>query len=63
MFTPSFTPRGKHSLMFRKMEFANRGSTSLGDKVLPLRVKFTPEGESSGQGARLKTGLKSALQV
>jgi hypothetical protein len=47
MFTPSFTPRGEHSLLFRRMEgrtenFTPRGHNSpLGDKFAP-RVKFYP---------------------
>jgi hypothetical protein len=44
MFTPSFTPRGEHSLLFRRMEeqtednFTSRGQNS------PLGTKFTPGG-------------------
>jgi hypothetical protein len=41
MFTPSFTPRGEHSLLFRRMEgwtynFAPKGQNS------PLGYNFTP---------------------
>jgi hypothetical protein len=62
MFTLSFTPRGGHSLLFRRMEgqtenFHNQGITSLlGDKVhpwgatSPLEVKVPPR-------VKLKMGL------
>jgi hypothetical protein len=57
MFTPLFTPRGEHSLLFRRMEgrtenFTPSGITSpLGDKFHPLGTtsplgsKFAPKGE------------------
>jgi hypothetical protein len=50
-FTPSFSPRGEHSLMFRRMEgqtefhppgdnFTPRGQNSLLGPTLPLEVKL-----------------------
>jgi hypothetical protein len=57
MFTPLFTPRGEHSLLFRRMEertenFTPRGQNSpLGDKIhpwgttSPLGAKFSPRVE------------------
>jgi hypothetical protein len=56
MFTPSFTPRGEHSLLFRRMEgqtenftpgeiFAPRGQNlPLGDNFAP-GVKVCPRGK------------------
>jgi hypothetical protein len=57
MFTPSFTPRGKHSLQFRRMEgqtenfipgdnCTSRGQSSLlGDNYAPGGVNFDPRVE------------------
>jgi hypothetical protein len=53
MFTPSFTPRGKHSLLLRRIENVNpQGINSPpGDKIhpwgttSPLGSKFAPRGE------------------
>jgi hypothetical protein len=54
MFTPSFTPRGEHSLLFRKME----GRT---EDLHPRGTKFTPGGQlrqSLPIRAKLRVGLR-----
>jgi hypothetical protein len=56
MFIPSFTPRGEHSLLFRRIE-GEKKSSLLGDKIhtwgttSPLVSKFAPRG-------KLRMGLK-----
>jgi hypothetical protein len=49
MFTPSFTPRGEHSLLKNggaNREFHPQGIASLpGDKIHPWGSKFAPRGE------------------
>jgi hypothetical protein len=50
MFTPSFTPRGEHSLLFRRME----GQT----ESHPQRTKFTPGGQIRPWGQSLAPGVK-----
>jgi hypothetical protein len=51
-FTPSFTPRGEHSLLFRRMEgqtgdnFTPRGQSHPGGTTSPLGVKVCPLGWS-----------------
>jgi hypothetical protein len=42
MFTPLFTPRGEHSLLFRRMEGRTENFTPRG-KLHPQGTKFTPE--------------------
>jgi hypothetical protein len=50
MFTPSFTRRGEHSLLFRRMEgqtenFSPREYFHPWGAKSPLGVKFAPRGE------------------
>jgi hypothetical protein len=44
MFTPSFTPMGEHSLLFRKMEGQTENFTPRG-QISTLGSKFAPRGE------------------
>jgi hypothetical protein len=53
MFTPSFTPRGKHYLLFRRME----GQT----EFHPQGTKFTPGGQLRPWGLSLAQGVKLRL--
>jgi hypothetical protein len=55
MFTPSFIPRGEHSLLFRRMEGQTENFTC-GDKIHPWGTKFTPEGENSPLGDNFARG-------
>jgi hypothetical protein len=68
MFTPLFTPRGEHSLQFRRMEgrtenftpggnFTHRGQNS------PLRDNFAPRGQSLSSGVKYIMGLRSQSYV
>jgi hypothetical protein len=50
MFTPSFTPRGVHSLQFRRMEGRTENFTP-GDK-------FSTGGQSLPIGVKLRLGLR-----
>jgi hypothetical protein len=50
LFIPSFTPRGEHSLMFRRTKGQTEG-------LLPWGDNFTPIGQSSPLGVKLKTSL------
>jgi hypothetical protein len=52
MFTPSFTPRGEHTLLFRRMEeqtenFIPRGLPH------PQETKFTPREQNSSLGSKI----------
>jgi hypothetical protein len=57
-----FTPRGKHSLLFRRMEGQTENFTP-GDNFNPrglnshLGDNFAPEGQSLPLGAKLRMGL------
>jgi hypothetical protein len=42
MFTPSFTPMGEHSLLFRRMEGRIENFTTHGDKFNPRGQNLTP---------------------
>jgi hypothetical protein len=63
MFTPSFTPRGEHSLLFRRMEgrsenFTPQGITfPLGGQKSLLWDNFAPGGQSLPLGTKLRLGL------
>jgi hypothetical protein len=63
MFTPSFTPMGEHSLLFRRMEGRIENFTTLGDKFNPrgqnstLGDNFAPGGQSLPLRAKLRMGL------
>jgi hypothetical protein len=46
MLTPSFTPRGEHSLLFRRIEVANREQITS-----PARNKIHPWGTTSPLGS------------
>jgi hypothetical protein len=52
MFTPSFTPRGEHSLLFRRMGGQTENFTP-GDN-------FTPRGQNSPWGTNSPLGSKFA---
>jgi hypothetical protein len=57
MFTPSFTPRGKHSLLFKRMKgrteninprgklYSQGTKFTPGGQLRPWRSKFSPRGE------------------
>jgi hypothetical protein len=62
MFTPSFTPRDKHALLFRRMEgqtenFTPRRQTS------SLRAKFTPRGEVKNGPQESKLGRETPCRI
>jgi hypothetical protein len=50
MFTPSFTPRGEHSLLFRRMEDRSENFIPGDD--------FTPRRQNSSLGDNFASGIK-----
>jgi hypothetical protein len=70
MFTPSFTPRGEHSLLLRRMEgqtenFTPRGYFHPWGAKSPLGVKFAPMGEvkNGPQHRKIFTNSNSYLRM
>jgi hypothetical protein len=55
MFTPLFTPRGEHSLLFRRMEGRTENFTPR-EQNSPLGDNFAPGGQSLPLGAELRMG-------
>jgi hypothetical protein len=53
MFTPSFTPRGEPSLLFRRMEVTQI--------ISPPGDNFTPRGQISPMGENFAPGVKVCL--
>jgi hypothetical protein len=56
MFTTLFTPRGEHSLLFRRMERQTDDHPYMGEKVHPWGIT-SPLGSSSPLRKKLITGL------
>jgi hypothetical protein len=50
-YTPSFTPRGEHSLLFRRMEGRKENLTPV-DNFTPRGQKFTPGGQLRPWGSK-----------
>jgi hypothetical protein len=67
MFTPSFTPRGEHSLLLRRMEngdnFTPRGQNSpLGDNLAP-GAKFSSGGKVNNGPLELRVVISNPAGV
>jgi hypothetical protein len=68
MFTPSFAPRGEHSLLFRRMEgqadnFTPRDNFTLRGQNSPVGENFAPWGQSLCLGAKLRMDLWANCRI